>query len=129
MRSPAPIRRSSLAATLAVAALAIAPAPLAAQEEDFSRWEILRDPFPSTGGGGIMIGGYAPAVTGPVCATDFTATEPDGAVHRNRVEFDAVPTQGGVLCANGRWRSLDGNASGTTPFRVFFKEGVVRRSP
>jgi hypothetical protein len=76
-----------------------------------------------------MIGGYAPAVTGPVCATDFTATEPDGAVHRNRVEFDAVPTQGGVLCANGRWRSLDGNASGTTPFRVFFKEGVVRRSP
>ncbi len=49
-----------------------------------------------------MIDGHAPAVHGPICATDFTATEPDGTVHRNRVGFDAAPVQGGVLCTNGR---------------------------
>jgi hypothetical protein len=40
-----------------------------------------------------------------------------------------VPAQGGILCTNGKWRSKDGSASGTTPFRVFLKDGVVRRSP
>ena len=128
MRNAAIRRAATLAAALA-AAPASPPRPAAAQEEDYGRWEVLRNPFPSTGGGGITIDGYAPVVIGPVCATGFTATESNGTVHRNRVEFDAVPMQGGVLCTRGRWRSLDGNASGTTSFRVFIREGVVRRSP
>jgi hypothetical protein len=37
--------------------------------------------------------------------------------------------QGGVHCANGKWRAKDGSASGTTSFEVFIKDGVVRRSP
>jgi hypothetical protein len=37
--------------------------------------------------------------------------------------------QGGTLCTNGKWRAADGSASGTTPFRVFIKDGVKRRSP
>jgi hypothetical protein len=40
-----------------------------------------------------------------------------------------VPTQGGTLCTNGRWRARDGSASGTTPYQVFFKDGVRRGSP
>ena len=76
-----------------------------------------------------MIGGYDPVVTGGKCATDFTATEPNGTVYYNSVEFDAVPTAGGILCMNGKWRSRDGSATGTTPFRVFIKDGVKRASP
>ena len=76
-----------------------------------------------------MIGEYDPIVVGEKCATDFTATEPDGKVFYNSVEFDAVRTQGGTLCANGRWRARDGSMSGTTPYRVFFKDGVMRGSP
>ena len=53
----------------------------------------------------------------------------DGKVYYNSVEFDAVPAQGGTLCTNGRWRAKDGSANGTTPYRVFFKDGVVRGSP
>jgi hypothetical protein len=30
---------------------------------------------------------------------------------------------------NGRWRSFDGKSSGTTPFRMFFKDGVFRGAP
>jgi hypothetical protein len=45
------------------------------------------------------------------------------------VEFDAVPAQGGILCTDGKWRAVDGSASGTTPLRVFIKNGVARRSP
>jgi hypothetical protein len=37
--------------------------------------------------------------------------------------------QGGRLCANGKWRSMDGSATGTTPFRMFFKDGSFRRAP
>jgi hypothetical protein len=37
--------------------------------------------------------------------------------------------QGGILCTNGKWRAVDGSASGTTPFRMFIKDGVVRRAP
>jgi hypothetical protein len=40
-----------------------------------------------------------------------------------------VAVQGGTLCHNGKWRAKDGNATGTTPFRVFIKDGVTRRSP
>ena len=120
-RSPA-----VLAAASAVLLLAIAGA---AGQENYASWELLENPFESTGGGGIMIGGYDPVIVGDKCRTDFTATEPGGKVYYNKVEFDAVPTQGGTLCTNGKWRAVDGSASGTTPFRVFIKDGVKRRSP
>ncbi len=97
--------------------------------EDPARWPLLQNPFPSTGGGGWMIDGYAPVVTGAVCTTDFQAVAPDGVRHRNTVTFDAVPLNGGILCTNGRWRSLENDGSGTTPFRVFVREGVVRGAP
>jgi hypothetical protein len=97
--------------------------------EDYSTWRLHAERFPSTGGGGIMIGEYRPVIVGDKCKTDFTATEPNGTVYYNSVEFDAVPAQGGTLCQNGRWRSRDGSATGTTPYRVFFKDGVVRGSP
>ena len=45
------------------------------------------------------------------------------------IEFDMVPVQGGILCTNGKWQAVDGSMSGTTPFRVFIKDGVRRRSP
>ena len=98
-------------------------------QEVYESWPVIQPSFPSTGGGGIMIGGYDPVVTGARCSTPFTATEPNGTVHHNIVEFDAIATQGGILCENGRWRSADGSAGGTTPFRVFIKGGVARGSP
>lgn len=98
-------------------------------QEDYAAWELLTPEFESTGGGGIIIRGYAPVVSGSVCKTDFTATEPTGKVYENFIEFEAVPTQGGTLCQAGKWRAKDGSASGTTPFRVFIKDGVSRRSP
>jgi hypothetical protein len=76
-----------------------------------------------------MIDGYQPVVSGNKCSTNFTATEPNGMVYHNLVEFDAVEVQGGTLCHNGKWRALDGSSSGTTPFRVFLKDGVWRRPP
>ena len=121
---PAGIARFAIVAV--VSALAVLPA---AAQETYESWEPLKDPFPSTGGGGIMIGGYRPVVIGDKCRTDFTATEPGGTVYYNMVEFDAVPAQGGILCTNGKWRARDGSASGTTPYRVFIKDGVSRGSP
>jgi hypothetical protein len=61
--------------------------------------------------------------------TKFTATEPGGKVYYNIVEFETVAVQGGILCTNGKWRAEDASMAGTTPFRVFFKDGVRRRSP
>lgn len=111
-------------------AMALLGVTAAAAEEDFSRWPLLQRSFPSTGGGGVMIGEYDPVIFGDRCSTSFTATMPDGQVFRNSVEFAAVPKQGGTLCTEGRWRSADGSASGTTPFRVFFApDGVRRGSP
>jgi hypothetical protein len=101
----------------------------AVAQEDYASWPLLKNPFESTGGGGIMIGGYDPVVVDRTCVTDFTATTPSGEVYHNTIEFAAVPVQGGVLCTDGRWRARDGSASGTTPFRVFIKDGVKRRSP
>ncbi len=108
---------------------AMAPALSAPAPERYETWPLLQNPFESTGGGGIMIGEYRPVVFGPFCTTNFTATAPDGKVYYNGVDFDAVPAAGGTLCTNGRWRALDGSAAGTTPLRVFIKDGVVRRSP
>jgi hypothetical protein len=122
-------------ALAAVAALLSLMLPVAAAEPaapaNFSDWPLLRSTFPSTGGGGIVIKGYDPVITGGKCVTTFMAVEPgaDGGVYFNIVEFDAVPAQGGTLCSNGRWRAFDNSASGTTPFRVFFKDGVFRGWP
>ena len=115
--------------TILAAAAVIGLASGAAAQENFESWPLLQRTFPSTGGGGIMIGGYDPVVIGDKCRTNFTATEPGGKVYYNKVEFDAVQVEGGILCTNGRWQALDGSASGTTPFRVFIKDGVKRRSP
>lgn len=98
-------------------------------EEDYGSWRLHTPTFPSTGGNGVIIGAYHPVVAGDKCTTDFTATLADGKVYYNTVEFDAVPAQGGILCTNGRWRARDGSASGTTPYRVFLKDGVLRGSP
>jgi hypothetical protein len=113
---------------LIVAGLA-ASTPAAFSQEDYSAWRLHTETFPSTGGGGVMIGEYRPVVAGGKCTTDFTATLPDGNVYRNAVEFDALPEQGGILCTNGKWRAKDGSAEGTTPYRVFIKDGIVRGSP
>ncbi len=115
-----------LAALCAASAFAAAPA---LGQENYESWRLHTPTFPSTGGGGIIIGGYNPVIDGNKCKTEFTATEPNGTVYYNSVEFDAVPAQGGILCTNGKWRSRDGSATGTTPYRVFVKDGVVRGSP
>ena len=113
----------------AAAALALAT-PAALAEEDYAAWETLPRSFPSTGGNGIVIGEYNPVLVGDRCVTRFTATEPNGTVHTNYALFEAVPTAGGgTLCVNGRWRGVEGGSSGTTPLRVFLKDGMVRRSP
>ncbi len=101
----------------------------AGAQERFEDWPVLTNPFPSTGGGGIMIHDYDPVVAGGRCTTKFRAVEPNGTTYHNLIEFEAAETQGGVLCSNGQWRSADGTASGTTPFRVFIKDGVKRGSP
>jgi hypothetical protein len=100
-----------------------------AESENYASWRLHKPTFPSTGGNGVIIGEYYPVIAGDKCTTDFTATLADGKVYYNTVEFDAVPAQGGILCTNGRWRARDGSASGTTPYRVFFKDGVLRGSP
>ena len=117
-----------LTATAALACLAIGGA---AAEMNYESWALLVNPFESTGGGGVMIGEYRPVIVGNRCMTNFTATEPGqgGKTYYNKVEFDTVAVQGGILCTNGRWQALDGSMSGTTPFRVFIKDGVIRRSP
>ncbi len=111
------------------AALAVLATGAATAQEDYAAWPPLLPVFESTGGGGIMIGEYEPVVIGDHCLTRFTATTPEGTVYRNIVLFDAVPAQGGILCTNGAWRALDGDGDGTTPFRVFIRDGVRRRAP
>ena len=113
----------------AMAVVFLSIAAMAASEDNYESWAPLQTPFESTGGGGIMIGGYDPITVSDKCRTDFTATEPGGKVYYNRIEFDVVPVQGGVLCTNGKWQAVDGSMSGTTPFKVFIKDGVRRRSP
>jgi len=85
--------RSPTVLTAASAVLLLAMAGATAQE-NYASWELLENPFESTGGGGIMIGGYDPVIVGDKCRTDFTATEPGGKVYYNKVEFDA-PTASG----------------------------------
>ena len=47
-------------------------------------------------------------------------------VYAAYIEFEAVAADGGTLCTNGTWKMMDGSNSGTTPFRVYFKDGVFR---
>jgi hypothetical protein len=117
---------TGLAAASALMALRVSGA---AAQENYESWALLQSTFESTGGGGIMIKEYNPVIVGNKCVTNFTATEPSGKIYYNMVEFDAVPMQGGILCTDGKWRAMDGSASGTTPLRVFIKDGVARRSP
>jgi hypothetical protein len=118
-----------IAATAAVlATVLILPSMPSRAQVSYENWPVLIDPFPSTGGGGIMIHDYDPVVADGKCSTNFRAIETNGTVYRNSIVFDAVETQGGVLCTNGQWRSLDSDATGTTPFKVFLKGGVKRGS-
>jgi hypothetical protein len=108
--------------------LAVSCALSAQAADDYAGWPVLKSTFPSTGGNGLMIKGYDPVISGGKCVTTFMAVAPgeNPAVYPNYIEFDAVPEQGGILCTNGKWRAFEGGAQGTTPFRVFFKDGVFR---
>jgi hypothetical protein len=116
---------------LAASALMALAMSGASAQENYESWQPLQSTFGSTGGNDIMIKGYDPVIVGDKCVTTFMAVTPapDVKVYYNVVEFDAAPVQGGTLCNNGKWRSMDGSATGTTPFRVFFKDGMFRRSP
>jgi hypothetical protein len=121
--------KPGLAALALATAVTLIKIPEGLAEENYESWAVLVNPFESTGGGGVMIGEYNPVIVGSKCVTNFTATLPDGKVYYNAVEFEIVQVQGGTLCTEGKWRARDGSASGTTPFRVFIKDGVTRRSP
>lgn len=117
---------------LVVIIFAMAATEASAETTDaFENWPILKSTFPSTSGAGMMIKGYDPVITGAKCVTTFMAVSPDPVptVYPAYIEFEAVPAQGGTLCTNGNWRMIDGSNSGTTPYRVFFKDGVFRGSP
>jgi hypothetical protein len=93
-----------------------------------SSWPVLPETFESTGGGGWMITEYRPVVDGALCKTDFVTVSPDGKEkYPASVQWTAFPRDGGVFCAEGKWRTKDGSGSGTTPLEVFIKDGVVRR--
>ena len=116
---------------LLVPAVAMALGSTAHAAERYESWPVLKSTFPSTGGGGITIKGYDPVITAGKCVTTFMAVEAgdNPAVYSNVAEFDAVPTEGGILCTNGKWRAFDNGGSGTTPFRFFFKDGIFRAAP
>src|SRR5262245_26717876 len=119
---------AKIIAAAALAALAISGAHA---QESYASWPPLQSTFESTGGNGIMIKGYDPVILRDKCVTTFMAVTPapDVNVYFNVIEFEATQVQGGTLCANGKWRSMDGSATGTTPFRMFFKDGTFRRAP
>jgi hypothetical protein len=121
---------STAAAACIITALALCGTPAKGQAEDYESWPALKSTFPSTSGGDVMIKGYDPVITGGKCVTTFMAVEPGANpnVYPNVIEFDAQPAQGGTLCVSGRWRAFDGG-QGTTPFRMFFKNGVFRAAP
>ena len=118
-------------AASALAVLAVTGAQAQEKQENYASWPPLQSTFESTGGNGIMIKGYDPVILRDKCVTTFMAVTPapDVNVYFNAIEFEATPVQGGTLCANGKWRSMDGSATGATPFRMFFKDGTFRRAP
>ena len=99
------------------------------KQEDYARWPVLKSTFPAESGNGVMIKGYDPVIIGNKCLTTFMAVTPSNEIYFNVVEFEAVPAQGGTLCAEGKWKSFDGKSNGTTQFRIFFKEGIFRAAP
>ena len=121
----------NIAARTATVLAALTVAAGAAAQESYDAWPLLRSTFPSTGGGGFTIKGYDPVISAGKCITTFMAVEagPQPKVYPNVVEFDAVEAQGGVLCQNGTWRAFSGGGVGTTPYRMFYKDGVFRGSP
>ncbi len=124
--------RRMMVAVAALVALAVSSAH--AQENaqvNYDSWPPLQSTFESTGGNGIMIKGYDPVILRDKCVTTFMAVTPapDVNVYYNVIEFEATQVAGGTLCANGKWRAMDGSATGTTPFRMFFKDGSFRRAP
>lgn len=121
--------RNLIACALLFSALTLAGEQTHAQAPaDYESWPVLKNPFPSTGGGGVLIDEYNPVASNGKCRTDFVAIV-EGKRYFNEVEFDAVAVQDGILCKNGKWRAKDGSAEGTTPFEVFIKNGVVRMKP
>jgi hypothetical protein len=99
---------------------------VAQTSENFSDWPVLKSTFPSTSGGGMMIKGYDPVVSAGKCYTTFMAVPPgdNPPVYPAFIEFDAVSAGGGTLCTNGKWKMMDGSNSGTTPFRIYYKDGT-----
>jgi hypothetical protein len=79
-----PTMRVIAAACFAIFALAV-PGAFAQEnsQANYETWPVLRSTFPSTGGGGIMIKGYDPVITGGKCVTTFMAVEP-GAISSSR---------------------------------------------
>jgi hypothetical protein len=124
------MRRMTVAAA-AVMVLAVSGVQAQEKQENYASWPALQSTFESTGGNGIMIKGYDPVILRDKCVTTFMAVTPapDVNVYFNVIEFEATQVQGGTLCANGKWRAVDGSATGTTPFRMFFKDGSFRRAP
>src|SRR5262249_13256673 len=118
-----------IGAATAILIFALASGHAQDKMENYSAWPVLKSTFPSTGGNGVMIKGYDPVITGAKCVTTFMAALPSGEVYFNVVEFDAVPAQGGTLCIVCKWRWFDVKSSGTTPYRVFFKDGLFRGAP
>jgi hypothetical protein len=124
------MRRMTVAAA-ALVALAVSSAEAQEKQENYDSWPPLKSTFESTGGNGIMIKGYDPVIVRDKCVTTFMAVTPapEVNVYFNVIEFEATQIAGGTLCANGKWRAVDGSATGTTPFRMFFKDGSFRRAP
>jgi len=122
---------AKVAAAAALIALAVSGAQAQEKQENYDSWPPLQSTFESTGGNGIMIKGYDPVILRDKCVTTFMAVTPapDVNVYFNVIEFEATSVQGGTLCANGKWRAMDGSATGTTPFRMFFKDGSFQRAP
>jgi hypothetical protein len=125
-----PMRRM-MAAAAAVVVLTASGAQAQEKQENYASWPPLQSTFESTGGNGIVIKGYDPVILRDKCVTTFMAVTPapDVNVYFNVIEFEATSVQGGTLCANGKWRAMDGSATGTAPFRMFFKDGSFRRAP
>jgi len=57
------------------------------------------------------------------------AVTPSKQVYSNVVEFEAMATQDGMLCTEGKWRSFDGKSRGMTKFRMSLKDGIFRAAP
>jgi hypothetical protein len=112
----------------ALALIACLATPALAQP---AGWVELPTRFESTGGGGWIIDRYQPVLLSDRCVTAFSVFSPQGQEFRNIAAFEATPTDGGVICADGRWRAEDGSGDpGTTPLVFFLRaDGQRFRAP